>query len=616
VAECLEEAGRVSRVVLDEVCDEHPDAAAEIRDRFKALAAAGLLGPLSETALTREADPESDSRAGESADTVGPYRLLRELGRGGQAAVYLAEDTRLHRHVALKVLSGFGPLSETAMRRFRREAEVASRLDHPGICPLFEAGIDRGTPFIAMRHVEGVTLAERIAEARMKIGSRPLEDGKAGSATTGITTRAEVFRHVRLIEKAARALHAAHEAGIVHRDVKPGNIMVTSGEDPVLLDFGLAAGKDSGLITLTRTGDVPGTLAYMSPEQLTAESALVDRRTDVYSLGVTLYECLTLERPFRADTREAMVQAIQYQRFENPRKRNRHVSRDLEAVLETALEKDRNRRYQTALDFAEDLRRVREAEPIAARPPGALGRTARWARRRPARAALLLALVLGVPLVTGLGGYVAANLPNLAAHRRQSLLNRVEASLEEGYDEPCHGSPDRAHIAFDAALELDADRVEAVAGRALSLLQLSRAGECLAFLDGHGEITGANPALSGLRVDAYRSLGKLADADELAGRLSEPDTALGFFIEGSRLLNGCEHQKDKTRFVRALHCLTRAAFTASSPRLIYHLQLAHAAGHLGDRTWARRAARSLRMNWPASARARRWAEYAMRSGHR
>jgi len=592
VAECLQDAGRFSMEVIDMACEENPADADEIRERFRAIAAAGLLGPVSRFAFQDQA-PDT---TGESTDTLGPYRLLEELGRGGQAVVHLAEDTRLGRRVALKLLTGLGPLSETAMRRFKREAEVASRLDHPGICAVFDAGVEKGTPYIAMQHVDGTTLADRFDASR-----------KEGESTTGSTTRSEIQDLIHLVEKAARALHAAHEAGIVHRDVKPGNIMVTPGGDPVLLDFGLAAGEDSGLVTLTATGDAPGTLAYMSPEQLAEKPVQLDRRTDVYSLGVTLYEGLTRRRPFRAETREAMYQAIQYATPENPRRLNPHLSRDLKAVLETALEKDRNRRYQTALDFAEDLRRVREMEPVAARPPGAFGRTLRWARRRPMRAALVVVAVLGIPLITGLGGYIVANLPDIRAQRRQAILDRVEGHLEAGYDEVCHGSPARALDAFDAALRHEADCVEAVAGKALALLEMDHARQCLEVLDRQKA-----PALEGIRAEALRRLGREGEAAEVEKRVPEPATPQDFFLAGSCLMVECEHQKDTAVFRRALDCFTRAAFTAPAPRLIYQLQLAHAAGHCGDEAWCRRIARALTLNWKDSPRAQRWAEFALK----
>src|SRR5262245_39557548 len=195
------------------------------------------------------------AREGSTAGRIGHYRLLDEIGRGGQGIVYVAEDTSIHRRVALKVLKGMGSLSEDSLARFRREAEAASRLDHPGICAVYEAALDGNVPYIAMRLVEGESLAARLASARSQgrasagTSFDPLADvevPQGGPATdpsptpSGPTTRAEIMRVVQLIERVARALHAAHEAGVVHRDMKPGNVMVTPEGEAVIMDFGLA----------------------------------------------------------------------------------------------------------------------------------------------------------------------------------------------------------------------------------------------------------------------------------------------------------------------------------------------------------------------------------------
>ena len=299
--------------------------------------------------------------------------------------MFLADDTRLSRRVAIKVLSPQIARSQSTLARFRREAATASRLDHPGICSIYEAGEAGGVHYIAMRYVDGLTLAESIETARR--GPTAHTDPSAASggdaatlvvadSQTNVSTsesgttdrlvqtwaspssRDEVFRYLKLIERVARALHAAHEAGLIHRDIKPGNIIVDTTGDPVILDFGLAREEgDSGGLTVS--GDLLGTPAYMSLEQIVANRISLDRRTDIYSLAVTLYECLTLKNPFEAPTREAVYQRILSSDIPNPRKLNKHVSKDLRVVLETAMDRDRNRRYKSALDFAEDLRRIR-----------------------------------------------------------------------------------------------------------------------------------------------------------------------------------------------------------------------------------------------------------------
>jgi serine/threonine protein kinase/formylglycine-generating enzyme required for sulfatase activity len=343
------------------------------------------------------------------ADQVGPYRLIKELGRGGQGAVHLAEDTRLGRRVALKLLTGVGSLTEANLRRFHREAELASKLDHPGICAVYDFGAFEGVPYIAMRFVEGETLAKRIGKAKqpaVQPGASEhiaIDDDEPPTlsdtlAESGSVSKVETLEVVRVMEKAARAIHAAHEAGVIHRDLKPGNIMVDATGEPVVLDFGLARDLEGDGDSLTKSGDFLGTPAYMSPEQIASGHIHLDRRSDVYSLGVTLYECLTLRRPFDAPTREALYQSILSKEPPDPRKFNKIVSADLKVVLECALNKDRDKRYVTAEALANDLRRVIELKPIQAKPISPFGRMVRWGRRNPAVAAMTAAAFLSLAI--------------------------------------------------------------------------------------------------------------------------------------------------------------------------------------------------------------------------
>jgi serine/threonine protein kinase/formylglycine-generating enzyme required for sulfatase activity len=351
-----------------------------------------------------------DSASG--GDHVGPYRLIKELGRGGQGAVHLAEDTRLGRRVALKVLTGVGSLTDANLKRFHREAELASKLDHPAICAVYDFGAFEGVPYIAMRFVEGETLAKRISNAKapavqpaasehIAIDDTPepptLTDTFTDSSA-GVSTKIATTEVVRVMEKAARAIHAAHECGVIHRDLKPGNIMVDATGEPVVLDFGLARDLEGDGVSITKSGDFLGTPAYMSPEQIASGHIHLDRRSDVYSLGVTLYECLTLRRPFDAPTREALYQAILSKEPPDPRRINKAISADLKVVIETALNKDRDRRYVSAEAFANDLRRVLETKPIQAKPISPLGRLTRWAKRNPLVAAMVAAVFLSLSI--------------------------------------------------------------------------------------------------------------------------------------------------------------------------------------------------------------------------
>jgi WD40 repeat protein/serine/threonine protein kinase len=344
------------------------------------------------------------------------YRLIEEIGRGGQGIVYLAEDRRTGRKCALKLLRDAGDISDDVLERLRREVEAAARLHHPGICAVHEAKLEGGSPYIAMNYVEGQSLAHQIGTAlepddktwRGLPGGAIEPDPQEPTRRTprGPATREDTMRVALIIEKAALALHAAHEARVIHRDIKPSNIMVTPGGEPVVLDFGLAHFEESGLQALTRTGEIWGTPAYLSPEQLQGGKVKIDRRTDVWSLGVTLFECLTLKRPFEGPTNNLIFHAIQTKDPPDPCRLNKALPSDLRIVIDTALEKDRDRRYETALAFAEDLRAVREGRPIAARPVGPATRVTRWARRNPAVAASLLAtfaiLLTGIVVATSL----------------------------------------------------------------------------------------------------------------------------------------------------------------------------------------------------------------------
>ena len=640
---CLEEVERFSREILERVCRDNPRSARAIRERLSGLRSAGLgfavrpgrrEGSAAWESVTSRDDSETLSTA-ERYEPIGPYQPLQELGRGGQGLVYLAEDMRLHRPVALKILKGFGALSEEVVRRFTREAVVASRLDHAGICAVYDAGVEQGLPYMAMRYVEGETLARKIAAARAAnrpegaasfvdlstAGDPVAEDtapisGATALPTGGTNTRAEVMRVVALLEKAARALHFAHEAGILHRDMKPGNIMVTPAGEPVLLDFGLAGDLAGDLSVFTRTGELFGTPAYMSPEQLMARRIPLDRRTDVYSLGVTLFECLTLRRPFEVPTREAMYQAIQYKNAPDPRTLNPQVPLDLKVVVEKAMEKDRDRRYSTALALAEDLRRVRENEPIQARPVGPMGRAMRWARRRPVVATLVVALGLGLPLLSGLGAYVITMLPEIKAAKAQTFEAAVERDLETGFSLLSHHRAEDASYAeaidaFDRVLARTPECAEAVMGRAIGLNGQKRYQECLDFLEQHNRLLDCHPDLRCLRSAPLFHLGRKTEFKALAARPHEPTTAFGHFVAGMVLMRNCTRQKDPTVFRQAQDHFSRANLCSPHIRPMYVFQLAHAAGHLGDERETRRVARVLEGRFSDSADAWFWAGIAL-----
>lgn len=321
--------------------------------------------------------------------SIGPYAILAELGRGGQAVVYLASDPKFSRRVALKVLRLIpGIDTSSALKRLEREAVAASRIDHPGVCAIYDAGLDQGMAYVAMQHISGRTLAALLKERGQQ------EPGGKSEAW-------DLSAQLQFFEQVARALHAAHSVGVVHRDVKPGNLMIDESGQAVVLDFGLAYELKHESGALTRTGAILGTPAYSAPEQVSGSDAEADPRIDVWGLGVTMYETLLEERPF-----EALSEAETYRKILNtdptdPKVLRPDLPRDVRAILLTCLEKQPERRYGTAMALAEDLLRARRGEPVLARPAGILRRTWMRAKRHPLAAGSLLAAVLS--LVLGLG---------------------------------------------------------------------------------------------------------------------------------------------------------------------------------------------------------------------
>ncbi|MBL8859006.1 MAG: SUMF1/EgtB/PvdO family nonheme iron enzyme [Planctomycetes bacterium] len=356
--------------------------------------------------------------------------MLKELGRGAQGVVFLAEDKTLHRKVALKLLSGSGMDSEIVRNRFRREGQLTSRFEHPGICGVHDAGEVDGVPYIAMQYVRGTTLAALVEQAQKGAAAGPDEHGRSSDTITivGGDSKGGLEDVLRLVERAARALHVAHEAGLVHRDIKPANIMVTQDGHPVLLDFGLA--RDLGVEgqTLTQSGQIMGTPAYLAPEQIVPARGAVDRRTDVYALGVTLYECLTLRRPFESTTWDQLFHEILDGAQSNPGKLNPRIPKDLRTVVEVAMDRDPARRYPTAEALAEDLRRVRSFEPIQAKADGTFTRMRKWSRRNPGRAASAAAVALFVLVALGsIGWRLIERSRALQAHLRDANQALVSA---------------------------------------------------------------------------------------------------------------------------------------------------------------------------------------------
>jgi hypothetical protein len=386
VGRILTRQGAERETELARLAAAHPEHAAALRrlvaehDATERLLAAGFAAP------------------GHDAErTYGDYAIERELGRGGMGVVYLAMQRSLGRRVALKVLSAPLLADDRALARFVRESRLLAQLEHDGIVRVIDAGTAEGAPYYAMEYVDGAPLSA-VVEAVRRHGLATATGATIAAAVTGAApepasragserlSRASYVRAIAdLGAQVADALAFAHAAGVIHRDVKPSNVLVRRDGSAVLTDFGIARFESAP--SLTVTGGFAGTPYYVSPEQ--ARGAQVDHRTDVYSLGVLLYEMLALARPFEAADTIALLGMIQRHDASDPRVHNSAIPAELAAVVLKALAKEPGRRYAGGGEMAADLRAFLDGRPVSARPPTRTQRLGRWCRREPWKAAAL-----------------------------------------------------------------------------------------------------------------------------------------------------------------------------------------------------------------------------------
>jgi serine/threonine protein kinase len=390
--EFTQRLNRGERPDVEEYAQRHPEIAEHLRDVLSALQ------------LLRSPDTGL-AGAGSPSGTLGDFRLLREVGRGGMGVVYEAEQISLRRRVALKVLPFAAALDPRHLQRFKNEAQAAAQLHHTNIVPVHAVGCERGVHYFAMQFIDGQSLADVIAGLRQETAVPVIED--SGDAPAGARTAvphttsrsargSEFFRRMALLGvQAAEALDHAHQQGVIHRDIKPANLLLDAAGHLWVADFGLA--RCTVGPGLTATGDVLGTLRYMSPEQALATRALVDHRSDIYSLGVTLYEAVTLEPAYPGRDREELLRQIAAGDPLPPRRVNPAIPFDLETVLLKAMAREPEARYATAQELADDLRRFLDGRPVLASRPTLIERAARWVRRhRRAVAAAAAGLVLAL----------------------------------------------------------------------------------------------------------------------------------------------------------------------------------------------------------------------------
>jgi eukaryotic-like serine/threonine-protein kinase len=436
------EAGR--EFDLQAACQQHPELASHIQRYATSVQTLHqVIGSNPPAAATKV------SQLDFTLHQLGDFQLLREIGRGGMGVVFEAHQLSLDRRVAVKILPFAAVLDSRQIARFQNEAQAAARLDHPGIVPAYSIGNDRGTYFYSMQFVEGQSIEQFVGSLRSdvfavestsihpKSAAKHNDSTKASRPANQQAQSTEVSTHnntyIRKIAdigiQAARALDYAHKSGIVHRDIKPSNLMLDSDGKVWITDFGLA--QCQHFKNLTRSGDVVGTLRYMSPEQAMGKLQWIDHRTDIYSLGLTLYELLTMRPLINGFDRLSMLDQITGQELPSIRKRNPAVTVDLENIIYKSLAKDRDQRYETAADFADDLNRFLIGEPTRARSLTRFDRLQRWFEKRSRSVTYaMIGLVATLLVVTSLLSWsmkkrIEIAQANHAADRHLQVANDV-----------------------------------------------------------------------------------------------------------------------------------------------------------------------------------------------
>jgi serine/threonine protein kinase len=464
VEEITDKLQKGEPVDLEAHIQQHPERADELR---KLLPALHMLAVAGSGAGADDAPERSQHEEAPLCGVLGDFRITHEVGRGGMGIVYEAEQISLGRRVALKILPFASTLDPKQLQRFKNEAQAAAGLHHTNIVPVYATGCERGVHFYAMQFIDGQTLAHVIADLRIQIAdlkderdrfpsvanghhdpdataspsraepictlkSAVCNSTEAALLTEATTTDRAFFRTVaKLGIQAAQALEQAHQLGVIHRDIKPANLLVDGRGNLWVTDFGLAHCQSQ--VGLTMSGDLVGTLRYMSPEQALAKRVIVDHRTDIYSLGATLYELLSLEPAFPGNDRQELLRQIAFEEPRPPRRLNNAVPGELETIVLKAMEKNPHERYPTAQELAEDLERFLKDEPIRARRPGFLQRTQKWARRHKPLMAAAVAILLTMALASGVSSVLvwSAYRSEARAHEAETEQRRVGEHREK-----------------------------------------------------------------------------------------------------------------------------------------------------------------------------------------
>ena len=519
-------------------------------------------------AITHPAQAETIGRPGESASILyavdgrafGEYVLAEEIARGGMGVVFKARQTRLNRTVAVKMILAGQLADPEDVRRFLSEAEAAAGLDHPGIVPVYECGQIDGQHFFSMGLVEGQSLATLLAAG-------PLPPRRAAE----------------LVAQVSDAVNYAHEHGVIHRDLKPGNILLDQDGHPRVTDFGLAkrVAGDSGL---TRTGQALGTPSYMPPEQASGKIDAIGRPADVYALGAVLYAALTGRPPFQAATPLDTILQVLEQEPVAPRQLNADVPRDLETIALKCLQKEPPKRYATASELADELRRFLRGEPIHARPVRRIERAWRWCRRNPIVAGLTAAVVAALMAGTVISSYFAAEANDRAA--AESLAKQDAVTQKQAADKNARRASDAAQLAIQNAAKAAKRESEARASEARAKTSeaiAKRAQETLA--EEVGRTRAALREADVQRSEAQRQL-RIANVLRIASqsqavRAEDPTQAILLALEALRLGDEC----DTTSRASARQALRESLNSISGVPLVEHEGKVFASAISPDGHW-------------------------------
>ncbi len=505
------------------------------------------------------------------------FRILREIGHGGMGTVYEALDLKMNRRVALKILSRHHSRSEKAEVRFTREAWIGGKLNHPNLVKVFEMGSWEDLSFYSMELVDGGSLYDVIRSMK--------RSGRDETQGLQFGSREYIAWAIGQVVATARGLDHAHRQGVIHRDIKPMNLLLT--KDPPMVkiaDFGLAL--DPEAIRLTTSGKVFGSVAYMAPEQIQGKRDEIDARTDVYSLGVTLFELIALGLPYQGETQEHYMNAVLTAEPRRPSRLNNRVSRDLDIVVGKALEKDRRDRYESAAAFAEDLENVLGFKPIRARPPTTPARLWKWTRRKPVHAALAALLIIAFPSVGVLSVRAVQHQRLVAKIELDELWGRARRLIQDD-------QPREALGPLTEMLRRNPGHIEALRGRAMSYWKLAERESEAAHrpdlerlgLDDISRVVDLSPRVSWpyrIRALMLARFGRAQEArsdEETAARVrSDSPTDDDVMVDGILALEASEFTRAATLFSEVL---------ARRPGLAdLYLYRAKAYEFVGDRTRA------------------------------